>query len=649
MIAYVKKYIVYLVIAALFMILEVTMDLLQPSLMSRIVDEGVLGLVSQNTGDFSIILKLGSLMVLFAFIGCLGGSLNNVLVNYSSQNIGNLMRKDAFGKILSLSFSQVDKLGTGALITRITNDISQVENFISIFVRGMVRTGLLLIGSLYCMFRINTDFGLIALGIIPFILISMILAMKKVEPLFLSVQEGLDKINCILQEDIAGIRIIKAYVKELYEKVRFGKANDELLAKQFKILVLFAFLHPVANCFMYLGIAFLIWNGGKAVAAGTSTPGSIMAAITYTTQLLHSVLMIVFIIQNITRGQTSWKRVKEIIGINPELTDGTIINSSLRAESVHEGDTHLDPPPRMVGLPTGMSACKRATGCERVAEVACESKTDKPQGCGYASERQEVSESLGAAKQSFAAAVEFKNVSFSYSKEDEPILKNINLKIEKGETIAIMGATGCGKSSLVNLIPRFYDADSGQVLVDGIDVKDYPIKDLRDKISIVLQKAELFSDSIAGNIKWGKPEASIEEIKESAKIAQADGFIKDIPNDYDNIVAERGMSLSGGQRQRISIARAVLKSAEIMILDDSTSALDLKTESDFYEALSKAKPNSTKIIIAQRIASVKRANRIVVLENGSVCACGSHDELLKSCDIYKDIYNSQMGEEAKNG
>ena len=630
MFPYIKKYLHYAIAAVLLMVLEVTMDLLQPSLMSRIVDEGVLGLVSQNTGDFSIILKLGSLMVLFAFIGCLGGSLNNVLVNYSSQNIGNLMRKDAFGKILSLSFSQVDKLGTGALITRITNDISQVENFISIFVRGMVRTGLLLIGSLYCMFRINTDFGLIALGIIPFILISMILAMKKVEPLFLSVQEGLDKINCILQEDIAGIRIIKAYVKELYEKVRFGKANDELLAKQFKILVLFAFLHPVANCFMYLGIAFLIWNGGKAVAAGTSTPGSIMAAITYTTQLLHSVLMIVFIIQNITRGQTSWKRVKEIIGITPELTDGTIINSSFRTE---------DAAPRMVGLPTRMSACKRATGCERVAELSSDSSTE---GADCEAIR-------GVAIQKNNYAVEFKDVSFAYSKEDEPILKNINLTINRGETIAIMGATGCGKSSLVNLIPRFYDADSGQVLVDGIDVKDYPIKDLRDKISIVLQKAELFSDSIAGNIKWGKPEASIEEIKESAKIAQADGFIKDIPNDYDNIVAERGMSLSGGQRQRISIARAVLKSAEIMILDDSTSALDLKTESDFYEALSKAKPNSTKIIIAQRIASVKRANRIVVLENGSVCACGSHDELLKSCDIYKDIYNSQMGEEAKNG
>ena len=586
MFAYVKKYIVVLIVAALFMILEVTMDLVQPHLMSKIVDEGVLGLATQNTGDFSLILKLGSLMVLFAFIGCLGGSLNNILVNYSSQNIGNLMRKDAFSKILSLSFSQIDKLGTGALITRITNDISQVENFISLFVRSMVRTGLLLLGGLYCLFRINTDFGLIAVSVVPFIFASMIIAMKKVEPYFLSVQEGLDQINCILQEDISGIRIIKAYVKELYEKIRFGKANDELLAKQMKILILFAVSHPVACNFIYIGVAIMIWNGGKAVEAGTTTPGNVMAAITYIIQLLHAVLMVVFIIQNISRGLTSWKRVKAIIETNPELIDGTL-SSSLRAE--------------------------------------------------------------GVAIQKNNYAVEFKNVSFAYSKEDEPILKNISLKIEKGETLAIMGATGCGKSSLVNLIPRFYEADSGQVLVNGIDVKDYHLKDLREKISFVLQKSELFSDSIANNISWGKPGAELEEIKASAKIAQADGFINDIPNNYENIVAERGMSLSGGQKQRISISRAVLKSAEIMILDDSTSALDLKTESDFYEALTKAKPDCTKIIIAQRIASVKRANRIVVIDNGTISACGSHDELLKNCDIYKDIYNSQIGEEAKNG
>ena len=609
MFSYVKKYLHFAVAAALFMILEVSMDLLQPHLMSKIVDEGVLGLATQNTGDFSIIFRFGSLMVLFAFVGCLGGSLNNVFVNYSSQNIGNLMRKDAFSKILSLSFSQVDKISTGALITRITNDISQVENFISMFVRGMVRTGLLVIGSLYCLFRINIDFGLVALGSIPFILASMIFAMKKVEPLLLSAQEGLDKINCILQEDIAGIRIIKAYVKELHEKNRFRKANDDLLAKQLKITVLFVLAHPVTTFFIYLAVALLIWYGGKAVAAGTSTPGNVIAAITYMTQFLHSIMMIVFIFQNISRGQISWNRVRTLIETNPELTDGSL-SSSLRA-----------------------------------VEDCVAIQSDKP-NIDVTSLRG-VENAVAIQKNNYA--VEFKNVSFAYSQEDEPILKNINLKINKGETLAIMGATGCGKSSLVNLIPRFYEADSGQVLVDGIDVKDYKIKDLRDKISMVLQKSELFSDSIAGNIKWGKPEASLEEIKDSAKIAQADSFINDIPNDYNNVVAERGMSLSGGQKQRISIARAVLKSADIMILDDSTSALDLKTESDFYEALTKAKPDSTKIIIAQRIASVKRANRIVILENGSICACGSHDELLKNCDIYKDIYSSQIGEEAKNG
>lgn len=564
------------------MFLEVAMDLLQPSLMQSIVDEGVLGCTSKGSGDFSLIIKLGSLMVLFAFIGCLGGSLNNVFVNYSSQNIGNLMRKDAFSKVLSFSFSQIDKIGTGALITRITNDISQIELFVSIFVRGMVRTDLLLVGSLFCMFRINTDFGYIALSIVPFIFICIFFAMKKVEPIFLSVQESLDNLNSILQEDISGIRIIKACVKETYEKIRFGKANDELLSKQFKILILFAFLHPVANCFMYLAIAFMIWNGGKAVASGISTPGAIMAAITYTTQLLHSVLMVVFIIQNISRGLTSWKRVKELLLIDSQIKYDSYIEDNSISSSIKEADTF---------------------------------------------------------------AIEFKDVSFSYSENEKPVLEHINLNINPGETIAIMGATGCGKTTMVNLIPRFYDVTSGQILINGVDIKKYPLKNLRKKIAIALQKTELFTESIANNIKWGKPNATDDEIKTATAIAQADSFIENIPEKYENIVAERGMSLSGGQRQRISISRAVLKSSEILILDDSTSALDLKTENDFYDALNREKPNCTKIIVAQRIASVKRANRIVIIENGSISACGTHEELLKTCDIYKDIYNSQLGEE----
>ena len=608
MLNYIKKYLVFLLVAALFMVLEVTMDLLQPNLMRKIVDEGVLGLANNVAGgDFSLIIKLGSIMVVIAIVGCLCGSLNNVFVNYSSQNIGNLMRKDIFSKILSLSFLQIDKLGTGALITRITNDISQVEMFISMFVRGMVRTGFMLIGSLICMFHINTDFGYIAIITVPFIFGTCVFAIKKVEPLFLIIQEGLDLINSILQEDIAGIRIIKASVKETYEKLRFGKANDALIAKQLKILILISVLNPIANFFMYLGVAIIIWNGGKSVAAGTTTPGSIMAAITYTTQLLHSILMMVGVFQTLSRGMTSWRRISDILAIKPELTDGPLDEESPQKQSFVED-----------GL------CSKTEGAAHVMNG-------------------------DSAIQSDNYAVEFKDVSFDYLKEEPPILSNINLSIKKGETIAIMGATGCGKSSLVSLIPRFYDVDSGQVLIDGKDVKDYQIHELRDKIAFVLQKSELFSDTIEGNIKWGKPEASREEIINAASIAQADSFINNIPDAYENVVAERGMSLSGGQRQRISISRAVLKSSDILVLDDSSSALDLKTESNFYEALNKAKPNCTKIIIAQRIASVRRADRIVVLENGTISACGSHEELLKSCDIYKDIYRSQLGEEVQNG
>lgn len=581
MFSYIKKYLHFAILAAVFMVFEVAMDLLQPGLMRSIVDDGVLGLASNGQGNFALITKTGLIMVAVAVFGGLCGSLNNVFVNLSSQNIGNLMRKDAFRRILEFSFPQFDKCGTGALITRITNDITQIENFISMFVRGLIRTTLLLLGSLFCMFNLNPTFGYIALATVPFILGCMAYCMTKVEPLFFEMQDSLDNVNSILQEDVAGIRIIKACVREIYEKLRFGKANDELIKKQLKILLIFAFLHPVTNWFMYLAVAFMLWDGAKSVAAGTSTPGSIMAAITYTTQLLHSVLMLIMIFQSISRGKTSWKRVSEILSTEPELKDGNY------------SDTEL-------------------------------------------------SDSKGG-------TIEFKDVSFAYSQNDRLVLEHINLSIKSGETIAIMGTTGCGKTSLINLIPRFYEATSGQVLVDGHDVKEYKLEELRKKMAIVLQKAELFNDTVSGNIKWGNSSASEQDVKAAADIAQASEFIELLSDEYDSQVAERGMSLSGGQRQRVSISRAVLKPAEIMIFDDSTSALDLKTEACFYEALKAARPNSTKIIVAQRIASVRRANRIVVLENGSICAVGSHDELMTSCDVYKDIYNSQLGEESANG
>lgn len=570
---YIKQFLPFAILAGLFMVGEVLMDLVQPGIMNQIVDDGVLGLNNNGVSDLSLIWKLGLQMIGLVLLGGLCGSLNNVFVHMSGQNIGNEIRKDCFRQIMTFSFPQLDQFGTGSLVTRVTNDITQVQNFVSQFVRGMIRTSMLMFGSMYCMFRLNRDFGLIVLCAFPLIVGCLAFCMAKANPLFSKLQAQLDSINAIMQEDVSGIRIIKACVREFYEKARFGKANDALIKTQLRVLVIFAFMNPVINALMYIVVAIILLAGSFEVGSGGTTPGSIMAAITYTTQLLNGILMLVMLFQNISRGIASWKRVKEVLHSQPELKDG-----------------------------------------------AFDGKTEKH------------------------GEIEFRDVSFSYPGSSQMVLEHVNLTVHQGETLAIMGATGCGKSSLVNLIPRFYDASSGAVLVDGVDVREYRQKELRKKISIVLQKSELFSTTIQENIAWGEPDAAIQAIQAAAVTAQADDFIRGTPDGYDTIVAERGMSLSGGQKQRISIARAVLKPAEILIFDDSTSALDLKTEANFYAALQKANPQSTKILIAQRIASVRRADRIVVLENGRIAACGSHEELLKSCGAYQDIYHSQIGE-----
>ena len=570
---YIKQFLPFAILAGLFMVGEVLMDLVQPGIMNQIVDDGVLGLNNNGVSDLSLIWKLGLQMIGLVLLGGLCGSLNNVFVHMSGQNIGNEIRKDCFRQIMTFSFPQLDQFGTGSLVTRVTNDITQVQNFVSQFVRGMIRTSMLMFGSMYCMFRLNRDFGLIVLCAFPLIVGCLAFCMAKANPLFSKLQAQLDSINAIMQEDVSGIRIIKACVREFYEKARFGKANDALIKTQLRVLVIFAFMNPVINALMYIVVAIILLAGSFEVGSGGTTPGSIMAAITYTTQLLNGILMLVMLFQNISRGIASWKRVKEVLHSQPELKDG-----------------------------------------------AFDGKTEKH------------------------GEIEFRDVSFSYPGSSQMVLEHVNLTVHQGETLAIMGATGCGKSSLVNLIPRFYDASSGAVLVDGVDVREYRQKELRKKISIVLQKSKLFSTTIQENIAWGEPDAAIQAIQAAAVTAQADDFIRGTPDGYDTIVAERGMSLSGGQKQRISIARAVLKPAEILIFDDSTSALDLKTEANFYAALQKANPQSTKILIAQRIASVRRADRIVVLENGRIAACGSHEELLKSCGAYQDIYHSQIGE-----
>ena len=573
---YIRKYLLFAIIAGLFMIGEVMMDLVQPGFMSRIVDDGVLGVNNGGRVDLHLIWMLGLQMIGLVLVGGLCGSLNNVFVHISSQNIGNEIRKDCFRRIMDFSFPQMDRFGTGSLVTRVTNDITQVQNFVSLFVRGLIRTTLLTFGSMYFMFRLNADFGLIVLCAFPFLVGVIGLCLWRANPLFSRLQAHLDAINEIMQEDVSGIRIIKACVREAYEKTRFGKANGELVRTQLKTLVIFAFMNPLTNAIMYIAVTVILLAGSFSVGNGSATPGNVMAALTYTTQLLNGILMLVMLFQNISRGFTSWKRVKEVLESMPELKEGSF-NGATRAQG----------------------------------------------------------------------EIELCDVSFTYPKSTRSVLSHINLRVHKGETVAVIGATGCGKTTLAGLMARFYDVDSGAVYVDGVDVRKYRQRALREKIAIAMQKSELFGMTVGENIAWGLPGADGVSLTSAASIAQADSFISSLADGYDTMVAERGMSLSGGQKQRISVARAVLKPAEIYIFDDSTSALDLKTEAALYRALKKSHPDSTKIIIAQRIATVRSADRIVVLENGGILACGTHEELMGSCRAYQDIWHSQMGEEAK--
>ena len=574
--SYVKRYLPYAMLAALLMVGEVSMDLIQPTIMSRIVDEGVLGAGNSGVGDLGIILSLGIRMILLVLFGGLCGSMNNIFTQIAAQNVGNDMRKDCFWRIMRFSFPQMDRFGTGSLVTRVTNDITQVQTFLSLFVRGMIRTSMLTFGSMFFMYRLNPAFGRLVMGAFPLIVGVMALCIVRSNPMFTHLQAQLDGINAIMQEDVSGIRVIKACVREAYEKARFGKANDALTGTQLRVLTLFALMNPTVNAIMYVVVALILLTGSRQVAAGATSPGVIMAVITYTTHLLSGVLMLVMLFQNISRGVASWKRVREVLHTEPELRDGE--------------------------------------------------RTDAIRG-----------------------RIELRDVSFAYPGGGRNVLEHISLTIEPGETVAIMGATGCGKSTLVRLIPRFYDVTAGAVLVDGIDVREFNQQALRGQIAIALQKSELFTEGIGENIEWGRPGASQEEIEQAASVAQAEEFILRTPYGYETPVAERGMSLSGGQKQRLSIARALIRRAPVIIFDDTTSALDLATEARLYDALRDMAPDSTKIIVAQRIATVRRADKIVVLENGRIAACGSHDELLRTCETYREIVDSQMGEEESHG
>lgn len=572
MLKYLKKYWFFALLAPIFMIGEVSMDLLQPELMSRIIDDGVLGLNNGGVGNLNTVITIGLKMIGFVALGGICGIMSGVFANLCAQQFGNDVRKAVFKRIMEFSFEQTDKFSTGSLITRVTNDITQLQNFVMQCLRGFVRTSMLFIGGIACMVSLNMEFGIIIACALPFVAVCVVYFIAKANPKFTVLQKKLDKVNNVMQENVSGAKVVKAYVKEDYETERFEKANNELVSTQLDVLLLLSYMTPIMNIILNLSVVAVIKVGGIQVSAGSATPGNVMAAITYCSQVLNAVMRMTMIFQTASRGIASKKRVMEIINCDPAIKSGTYNK-----------------------------------------ETAVKGK------------------------------VEFKNVSFAYpGMDNENVIENFNLVINPGETIGILGATGCGKSSLVNLIPRFYDVTKGEVLIDDVNVKDYDLQVLRDKVSIALQKPEIFSTTIAENIAWGDDSADIEKIRQAADIAQATEFIDNRTDGMDTQVSQGGHSLSGGQKQRVAISRAVLKNSEILIFDDATSALDLKTEADLYSELSVKKYDVTRIIIAQRIASVKNADRIVVMDNGRLADVGSHSELIKTSEIYKDIYESQL-------
>ena len=574
---YLKPYWIFAILAPLTMIGEVFIDLMQPKLMSKIVNDGVIG------KDLALILTTGITMLVLVAVGGCFGALSAAFGSNAAQRMCNDLRNDTFKKVMGLSLQQTDKFTTGSLVTRLTNDINAVQDITSMILRMFVRAPMQFFGGIIMALTISPKFGIVLLAALPLQILLVIFMLKKATPLYSVVQTKLDRVNSVVQENVSGARVVKAYVREEHEIDRFNNANSELRDINLRVQKLMATLSPILMLIMNGSVIAILLIGGQECEAaigniGGLLVGDVMAAVNYITQILMSMMMVSMMFQSLTRASASAKRVIEVLESDAVISDGS-------------GDVNTN--------------------------------------------------ELGNIK--------FENVSFRYpNSSGRPVLNNINLDIKKGEVIAVIGATGSGKSSLVNLLPRFYDADEGVVSVDGVNVRDYKLDTLRRKIAIVLQKTELFSGTVADNIRWGRTDATDEEVKKAAQIAQADDFISSFSDGYNTIIAEKGASLSGGQKQRIAIARAIIRRPEILIFDDSTSALDLGTEARLHKALRENISDTTIIMIAQRIASIRSCDRIAVIENGTITAFAPHDELMKTSATYRDIYSSQMQNQNPN-
>ena len=570
---YVKPYKWYFILGPLCMIIEVVGEVVMPKFLASIINTGI---ADKSVG---YVLMICAFMVVTALLMMAGGVGGAYFGAKAAVGFATDLRKDVYGKVQEFSFANIDKFSTGSLVTRLTNDITQIQNFINMLLRMCLRAPGMLIGALIMAILLSPSLSVIFAVAMPVILITLLFVISKGYPRFSKMQTKIDALNSNVQENLTNVRVVKSFVREDYERQKFGTSNHNLRKATTSAMTVMITMMPLM-LFMNLTTIAVLWFGGNQVIAGGMPVGDLTAFVTYITQILISLMMVVMMFMTSSRALASANRVVEVLDEEPDLND---FHAAHKDAEIQNGK------------------------------------------------------------------IEFRNVDFKYYKtSQDKVLENISLTIEPGETVGIIGSTGCGKSTLVSLIPRLYDADSGEVLIDGIDVRDYDLKKLRQGIGMVLQKNVLFSGTLEENMRWGKEDATMEEIEENAGYAQADLFIKGFTDQYQTELGQGGVNLSGGQKQRVCIARALIKNPKIIILDDSTSAVDTATEAKIREAFSTHLKHSTKIIIAQRITSVSGADKIVVLDEGKICGVGTHEELLASNEEYQEIYYSQNEKKEAN-
>jgi ATP-binding cassette subfamily B protein len=576
---YVKPYLLYFILGPLCMIIEVIGEVLMPMYLAEVITSAVNGTLTDGQSAW-VMVK----MILTAILMMVGGVGGSYFGARASVNFAADLRADLFRKVQGYSFANIDKFSTGSLVTRLTNDVSQMQMFINMMLRMMLRSPGMLIGGVIMAIRLSPSLSVVMAVTIPLLLASMAFIIARGMPRFSKMQTKIDTLNSTVQENITNVRVVKSFVREGFESQKFENANKNLKNAGMSAMKNMIFMQPVQTLFMYITTGLVIWFGSQLVInnfdAGITTfgVGELSAFINYVSQILFSLMMVTMMLMFSSRALASAKRIKEVLDEELDITD---LDTADKDATIEHGE------------------------------------------------------------------IEFKNVTYRYYKNsEEPVLSNINLKIAAGSTVGIIGSTGCGKTTLVSLIPRLYDTDDGDVLIDGKSVKDYPLYNLREGVGMVLQKNVLFSGTIEENLRWGKEDATDEEMFAAAESAQADKFVKNFTNGYQTELGQGGVNVSGGQKQRLCIARALLKSPKIIILDDSTSAVDTATEAQIRRAFREELADSTKIIIAQRISSVKDADMIVVMDDGKITGVGTHDFLMESNTEYQEIYNSQISGKA---